>query len=200
MGPVTVSGQHDQAHPGRRGHLQLALALAHAISQHVTPSGAAAAALGPDACALGTPAWRVADNLFAPRQAGTGRAKEQVCALGGAIAPFVQSAAGWSCAPSEALIPPDPADCVTLVLLLTRSARPAFGGLTDRVERNAQGLPKPGWVAEKAGAQLDLCFNPKPPPHETLAKVSGRRVAMFETPFEGTLCGGNARQQALRVL
>ena len=157
---------HDQAHPGRRGHLQLAVALEHAIVRHAAPApslrsapttaaamttttttrgadGRPATSSAPDhaQCAeepLAAPPWREASNVFAPRRESDDRAGDQVCALGRAIDPFVTRADGWSFV----------------------------------VERSKQGLPKPGYVATAAGASLDLCFKPRQPPDDALERAA----------------------------
>ena len=46
-------------------------------------------------------------------------------------------------------------------------------GFQYAVERNKQGLPKPGYVATSAGAELDLCFEPELPSSAKLERLAG---------------------------
>ena len=46
-------------------------------------------------------------------------------------------------------------------------------GFGYSVERNKQGLPKPGYVATTAGAELELCYEPEMPSTAKLERLAG---------------------------
>ena len=46
-------------------------------------------------------------------------------------------------------------------------------GFQYSVERNKQGLPKPGYVATAAGAELELCYEPELPTVAKLERLAG---------------------------
>jgi hypothetical protein len=46
-------------------------------------------------------------------------------------------------------------------------------GFHYSVERNKQGLPKPGYVATAAGAELELCYEPELPSAAKLERLAG---------------------------
>ncbi len=145
---------HDSAHPGRYGHLQLALALERAIVAHfraaeVPPRPPRPPGREPHACAAarrargggGGGGWAYGSNVFASRVAPAAGAEPlQVCALGPSLRPYVTRASGWE----------------------------------YTVERNSQGVEKPGYVARAAGAALELCYRP-PPPSDARLEASARR-------------------------
>ena len=138
----------DAVHPTGFGHWEYAVAIEHAIGQQ--QSGEAWSAVDAQACQKGCDT--TAATCTVPRW--------PTLALKNMFAPRSSTSSATRatiCAFGEALRP--------YVLRTT--------GFEYQIDYNKQGLPKPGYRATTAGAELDLCYEPEPPSASKLERSAG---------------------------